>query len=78
MVFIRLSVISAVLALFSALSSAAPADQLEERELVAPDNLEERELVARDNQTEPHWVIYSDKWATTPPPATAIKGYNVL
>jgi hypothetical protein len=69
MVFVGLSVISAVLALFSTLSSAAPADQLDARE-----------IVARDGQTGPHWVIYSDKWSGNgaPPAASALKGYNVL
>lgn len=68
MVFIRLLAVSAILALFSTLSSAAPADRFEERE-----------LVSRDNQTDSHWVIYSDKWTGngSPPAASALKGYNV-
>ena len=72
MVFIRFSIVAAVLALFSGLYGglAAPTHQLDERA---------RDVLSRATPAPPHWVIYSDKWhgTSTPPPTSAVSGYNV-
>lgn len=67
MVHIRFSIVTAVLALFSGLSVAAPIRRIA------------REVVARDVPTAPRFVIYSDKWSgsNSPPDPSDINGYNV-
>ncbi|KAF9648685.1 glycoside hydrolase family 18 protein [Thelephora ganbajun] len=68
MVFIRFSIVAAVLSLLSGvLAAPAPADLSDEE-------------AARAIPAAPHWVIYSDKWSgsSAPPHPSAIKGYNVL
>lgn len=72
MVFIRLPIIAAIVALFSGLGGfAAPTQDLDEKA---------REVLARSVPAAPHFVIYSDRWtgSSAPPPTSSVGGYNVL
>lgn len=67
MAFIRFSIVTTFLTLFSGLCGA----------LAAPVHLQSD---GNTTSVDPHWVIYSDKWtgSSAPPDPATIKGYNVL